>query len=147
MSAFKLTGQAKIPAVCEFVSTLLDNGCKFLLFAYHLSVLDAVEQLLVKRQRTERQCLGYIRIDGGVDPTQRHNLVNQFQSSEAFRVALLSISAGGHGLTLTAANAVVFAELMWTPSLMQQAEDRAHRIGQTSGVNVYYLHASGTLDE
>lgn len=44
LSAFKLTGQAKIPAVSDFVATLLDNNCKFLLFAYHLSVLDAIEQ-------------------------------------------------------------------------------------------------------
>ena len=51
MSAFKLTGQAKIPAVCEFVSTLLDNNCKFLLFAYHLSVLDAIEQLRSRIRR------------------------------------------------------------------------------------------------
>ena len=76
MSAFKMTGQAKIPAVCEFVSTLLDNNCKFLLFAYHLSVLDAIEQLMVRRQRNEKQCMGYIRIDGSIDPTQRHHLVN-----------------------------------------------------------------------
>ena len=59
----------------------------------------------------------------------------------------MSIQACSHGLTLTAASTVVFAELSWTPSVMSQAEDRAHRIGQSDSVNVYYLHGAGTLDD
>ncbi|XP_042369339.1 DNA annealing helicase and endonuclease ZRANB3 isoform X2 [Plectropomus leopardus] len=89
---------------------------------------------------------GYIRIDGSVPSSERIQLVHKFQSDPETRVAILSIQAAGQGLTFTAASHVVFAELYWNPGHIKQAEDRAHRIGQTSSVNVHYLIAKGTFD-
>jgi hypothetical protein len=82
-----------------------------------------------------------------VPPAKRHEGIKEFQSSDACSVALLSITAGGTGITLTAASHVVFAELFWTPALILQAEDRVHRIGQANAVTVTYLLGKNTLDD
>ena len=62
-------------------------------------------------------------------------------------MAILSITAASTGLTLTAADTVIFAELYWTPATMLQAEDRAHRVGQKNCVNIHYLIGKNTLDD
>ncbi|XP_052483259.1 uncharacterized protein LOC105788446 isoform X3 [Gossypium raimondii] len=63
------------------------------------------------------------------------------------KIAIIGITAGGVGLDFSSAKHVVFLELPQSPSLMLQAEDRAHRRGQTSAVNIYILWAKDTLDE
>ncbi|CAJ1351969.1 unnamed protein product [Effrenium voratum] len=138
---FRLTAEAKLGAVLEYVEHLLSTGAKFLLFGHHHLVLDAVQGKL------QRMHCGHIRIDGHTSAVARPALVSQFQEDESVRVAVLSITAAGTGLTLTAAQTIVFAELYWVPGLMQQAEDRAHRIGQRDSVTVHYLIAKKTLDE
>jgi SWI/SNF-related matrix-associated actin-dependent regulator 1 of chromatin subfamily A len=77
---------------------------------------------------------------------ERQNRVDIFQNNKDIMAALLSITAAGMGLTLTESSTVVFAELHWTPGMMIQAEDRAHRIGQKSCVNCHYLIGENTLD-
>jgi len=86
-------------------------------------------------------------MDGQTSMAKRHDLVQQFQEVNEIRIALLGISATGIGLTLTAASTILFAEMHWTPAIMLQAEDRAHRIGQVNSVNCHYLYGSGTLDD
>ena len=74
--------------------------------------------------------------------------MKKFQADKNCRVAVLSITAACLGLTLTAASTVIFAEVHWTPAMMLQAEDRAHRIGQEANhVNIIYLFGQNTLDE
>ena len=62
-------------------------------------------------------------------------------------VFLISLKAGGFGLTLTEADYVFLLDPWWNPAAEAQAVDRAHRIGQTRPVNVYRLIASGTIEE
>jgi SWI/SNF-related matrix-associated actin-dependent regulator 1 of chromatin subfamily A len=89
----------------------------------------------------------YIRIDGQTASKDRHSRVQHFQGSSQCRVAILAITAAGIALTLTAASTVYFAELYWTPAALLQAEDRAHRIGQSRVVQVTYFLADDTVDE
>jgi SWI/SNF-related matrix-associated actin-dependent regulator 1 of chromatin subfamily A len=139
--AYKLTGQAKVRGVCEYVSYLLQSDCKFIIFAHHLEILDSIEQQVIKDKAL------YIRIDGSTSQERRHKGINAFQTMKDCRVAILGILAAGQGITLTAAATVVMAEMTWTPGIMIQAEDRAHRIGQERCVNIHYLYGPGTLDE
>jgi hypothetical protein len=72
--------------------------------------------------------------------------VSSFQGAPRIRVALMSIKAAGTGLTLTAADTVVFAELDWNPTDLMQCEDRIHRVGQKHHCRIYYCVAAGSAD-
>jgi len=138
------SAKAKATSVQDYLETLLDGsgaGDKFLFFAHHKELLDAASTVLRKRKTQ------FIRIDGTTPTTERGGLVQQFQTVDAIKVAVLSIKAAGMGLTLTAASTVVFGELSWTPGDIVQAEDRAHRIGQASSVLVQFLHAKNSVDD
>lgn len=138
---YKQTAIAKAGAVKDYIKMMLEaEQLKFLVFAHHLTMLQACTEAAIEAKA------GYIRIDGSVPSSERIQLVHKFQSDPETRVAILSIQAAGQGLTFTAASHVVFAELYWNPGHMKQAEDRAHRIGQSCSVNVHYLIAKGTFD-
>ncbi|CAA6662219.1 unnamed protein product [Spirodela intermedia] len=135
------SAEAKIPAVIDYLSTVIEADCKFLIFAYHHPMLDAIHKFLLKKK------VGCIRIDGSTPSSTRQELVSQFQEKDDIKAAVLSIKAAGFGLTLTAASTVIFSELSWTPGDIIQAEDRAYRIGQVHSVNVYYLLSNETVDD
>ena len=138
---YKETGAEKLAAVKEYLATMVDGGGKFLVFGHHIEVLDGIENAL-KLARTKS-----IRIDGSTSMSERARLVDAFQKDPDISAAVLSVTAAGTGLTFTAANAVVFAELHWTPGVMMQAEDRVHRIGQQYSVNIHYMLAKGSVDD
>ncbi|CAJ1079233.1 SWI/SNF-related matrix-associated actin-dependent regulator of chromatin subfamily A-like protein [Xyrichtys novacula] len=136
------TAEAKLQAIMEYITDMLECGReKFLVFAHHKSVLDHITSELGKRNVT------YIRIDGATPSAERQQLCEKFQFSTSSCVAVLSITAANMGLTLHSADLVIFAELFWNPGVLIQAEDRVHRIGQTSNVNIHYLVAKGTADD
>ena len=141
---FAETARSKQTGVRQYLASVLkqsDETEKFIVFAHHHEMMDCIEETLNKLR------VQFIRIDGSTDGKIRQTLVHQFQNRTTCRVALLSVTASGTGITLNAASSVIFAELYWTPATLQQAEDRAHRIGQTRDVNVYYLLGKGTLDD
>jgi SWI/SNF-related matrix-associated actin-dependent regulator 1 of chromatin subfamily A len=122
--AYQASGIAKAPSTTEYILDWLegsDSTQKLVVFAHHKDVLDYIETNISKKYKGR---LGMIRIDGSVSPAERAMKVKKFQSNVTIRLALLSMTAAGVGLTLTAASNIVFAELHWTPGILAQAEDR-----------------------
>ncbi|XP_052755113.1 SWI/SNF-related matrix-associated actin-dependent regulator of chromatin subfamily A-like protein 1 [Galleria mellonella] len=140
---FSESAKVKIPAICKYIEELLaDEGTgKFLVFAHHRAVLRAVCDTL------DAARAHYVCIVGCTPAHARPELVDRFQHHESCRCAVLSITAASAGLTLTAADLVIFAELHWNPGTLTQAESRAHRLGRRGGVRARYLLAAGTADD
>ena len=98
-----------------------DSTQKLVVFAHHKEVLDYIETTIAAKYKGR---LGMMRIDGSVPPAERALRVKKFQTNEKVRLSLLSMTAAGVGLTLTAASNIIFAELHWTPGILAQCEDR-----------------------
>ncbi|KAI1295546.1 SWI/SNF-related matrix-associated actin-dependent regulator of chromatin subfamily A-like protein 1 [Halotydeus destructor] len=135
------SAKLKIPAILETVKSYVEQGRKFICFAFHKNVIEEISVML-----QDMDC-HHIRIDGSTPSKIRQECCDYFQDNEDCKVAVVSIVAAGVGITLTAANFVFFAELYWNPGILQQAEDRAHRIGQERTVVVEYFIAKGTIDD
>jgi SNF2 family DNA or RNA helicase len=87
-------------------------------------------------------------IHGGISPKKRQEMIDEFQNPEAGpAVFILSIKAGGAGITLTEANHVFHFDRWWNPAVENQATDRAFRIGQKKNVFVHKFVTLGTLEE
>ena len=142
MQLFKNTGTGKLPAIRRHCQGLLDcpTAPKFLVFAHHHDVLDSLETTVFKDVKI-------VRIDGKTPAKERQARIKAFQEDSTVRAAVLSITAAGVAITLTAASRAVFAELFWTPAALLQAEDRCHRIGQTAEVQVDYIVAQNSVDD
>jgi SNF2 family DNA or RNA helicase len=142
---YAATASAKVPGVITRLHQLLRDdqapGRKVIVFAFHRQMLDAAETLM------QRERIHFIRMDGSTPTDVRSSLVNVFQTDRKVRAAILSIKVAGTGLTLTAADWILFSELDWTPANLTQAEDRAHRIGRVGTLHVEYAVADGTLDD
>ncbi|MEM8903247.1 MAG: DEAD/DEAH box helicase [Actinomycetota bacterium] len=85
-------------------------------------------------------------LTGRLAPRARHRIVDRFQRGEV-PVLLLSLRAGGTGLTLTRAAHLVHYDRWWNPAVEDQASDRIWRIGQTRPVTVHRLVTLGTVEE
>ncbi len=86
-------------------------------------------------------------LHGGTPVKNRNTMVRSFQEDETVPFFILSLKAGGAGLTLTAASHVVHFDRWWNPAVEDQATDRAFRIGQKKNMLVHKFVCQGTVEE
>jgi non-specific serine/threonine protein kinase len=133
----------KLARLEEILEEVLANGDKALLFTQYAEFGGMLRAHLAVRFGREVAFL-----HGGVPKAERDRMVATFQGDGAGpSLFVLSLKAGGTGLTLTAANHVVHVDRWWNPAVEDQATDRAFRIGQRRNVQVRKFVCAGTVEE
>lgn len=131
-------GSAKLDVLVEHLAEITAEGHKALVFSQFTSFLTRV------RSRLDDVGIATTYLDGTT--RDRAGVIDKFRSGGS-PVFLISLKAGGTGLTLTEADYVFVLDPWWNPAAEAQAVDRAHRIGQTRHVHVYRLVATDTIEE
>ncbi len=130
----------KLELLMELVRSGTDSGHRILVFSQFKSMLDIIAGTL------EREGISFFYINGSTPAAERSQMAEDFNNGER-RLFLVSLKAGGTGLNLIGADMVIHYDPWWNPAVMDQATDRAYRIGQTHSVQVIKLAAKGTIEE
>ena len=136
----QLCVKGKMDSAIQWIHNFVENNAdagKLIIFTTHTAVVN----ILMKEFKNIA-----VKVDGSVKAIQKKEAEIFFQNNDKIRILVGNIQAAGTGLNLTAASAVAFLELPWTPGELVQAEDRAHRIGQKDSVNIYFLLADRTIE-
>jgi SWI/SNF-related matrix-associated actin-dependent regulator 1 of chromatin subfamily A len=131
----------KVTALVKLLQQYKANGDRVLIFSQFTLVLDILESVL------QTSLVQYTRFDGSTAVNERQTLIDQFRDDETITAFLLSTGAGGTGVNLMYANKVVIFDGSFNPQSDVQAENRAHRVGQTRDVEVVRLVTRGTIEE
>ncbi len=133
----------KLSRLSEMVEEAISEGESLLIFTQFTEIGDALEKHF-------RQTFHYntYYIHGGTNRDKRERMISEFQDPETgASVFILSLKAGGVGITLTKANHVFHFDRWWNPAVEDQATDRAFRIGQKKNVFVHKFITIGSLEE
>lgn len=131
----------KVSKLKELLLKHVKNGDRTLLFSQFTSVLDILESVL------ETLSISFCRIDGATAIERRQELIDAFYDDTSIKVFMLSTRSGGTGINLACANKVIIFDSSFNPQDDIQAENRAHRVGQTRDVEVIRLVTRGTVEE
>ena len=131
---------SKLKGCMELIHSLKDNHKKILLFSSFTSLLHLIEE------QCQKEHVSYYLLDGSTPKEKRKKMVDKFQNDDT-TLFLISLKAGGSGLNLTSAQAVIHYDPWWNMSAKNQATDRAHRIGQQETVQVFSLIMKNTIEE
>lgn len=137
-AARKVDRSAKYELLFELLEGQLGRGHRVLIFSQFTRMLDLIAHGLKERS------VRYLMLTG--NSKDRGALVDSFEAGEA-DVFLISLKAGGVGLTLTSADTVIHYDPWWNPAAQDQATDRAYRIGQTKPVVATNLFVQGSVEE
>lgn len=129
---------AKLDALFELSTQLLESKHRILIFSQFTSMLDLISKGLSERG------VGHLKLTGA--SRDRQGLCDRFEAGEV-DVFLISLKAGGTGLNLVSADTVIHVDPWWNPQAQAQATDRAYRIGQERPVFVYNLFVAGSVEE
>ncbi len=141
----RLAGRSgKLEGLDDILEEVLAVGEKALLFTQYAEFGALLRGHLAGRFGRE-----VLFLHGGVAEPDRDEMVARFQADDPASppIFVLSLKAGGTGLTLTAANHVVHVDRWWNPAVEDQATDRAFRIGQRRAVQVRKFVCAGTIEE
>ena len=129
---------AKLDALSDIIDSVAQEGGKLVIIARFLPEIDAITAML------ERKVIGYSLITGAVK--DRDEQVRRFQTNPDMTVFVGQIATAGLGITLTAADKMVFYSLDYSMSNFEQAKARIHRVGQRNPCTYLYLVAENTVD-
>jgi len=125
----------------EFVKDLIEKNEKIVIFTQFIRMGNILQNLITKQGRKS------LFLHGADTSANRQKKIDDFQNKTDPQIIIVSIRAGGSGITLTRAKYVVMFDLWWNPAVIDQAIDRTHRIGQKNIVHVYTLVTKGTIEE
>ncbi|EGX46483.1 hypothetical protein AOL_s00109g55 [Orbilia oligospora ATCC 24927] len=137
-----VTESGKMMLLDRLIPELFNRGHKVLIFSQFKVQLDIIQEWA-----TTLRGWNCCRIDGSVKQEDRRSLIKSFNSDSEHKLFLLSTRAGGLGINLTSADTVILYDSDWNPQQDLQAQDRAHRIGQTRPVIVYRLATAATVEQ
>lgn len=135
----KVQESAKMARMVELVEEITSSGQKAIIFSNWESITTVAKEQL--------KSYNPAYITGATKADERMKEVERFQNDDKCKVIIGTIGAMGTGLTLTAAQNVIFLDSPWNMALKAQAEDRAHRIGTKGTVNIITLVCKDTIDE
>ncbi len=142
-SAFTPERSHKLERISEMLEEAMAQGDSVLVFTQFTEIGEHLERYLRKEKHYKTHYL-----HGGTPRTKRELMISDFQDPETGpAVFILSLKAGGVGITLTQANHVFHFDRWWNPAVENQATDRAFRIGQRKNVFVHKFVTLGTLEE
>lgn len=138
MGLLRLQGELKVDPITEYVKDLLEQNIPVLLFTLNKSVLAKYKEALAEYRPGI--------IDGSTSLKDKEKTIFDFQNDNT-NLCILNIKAASIGITLTRAQYVVFSQLPFTPSDVEQAISRANRIGAKDNTNISYFVCEKSLDE